>query len=41
MQDPVIRAFYQDALGQLVIVGVEAEMFGGYQVMRRMVEGVA
>jgi Flp pilus assembly protein TadB len=41
LQDPLIKAFYQSALGQLVIIGVAGMMFAGYQVMRRIVEGVA
>ena len=41
MQDPMIKQFFQSALGQLVIIGVVAMMFVGYQVMKRMVEGVA
>jgi Flp pilus assembly protein TadB len=41
MQDPTIKAFYQGAAGQLVIVAVAGMMFAGYRVMQRMVEGVA
>lgn len=40
-QDPMIKQFYRSLLGQIVIVVVAGMMFAGYQVMKRMVEGVA
>lgn len=41
MQDPMVKAFYQSAAGQIVIVAVAGMMFAGYRVMQRMVESVA
>jgi len=41
MQDPMIQQFFKSGLGQLVIIGVVGMMIVGYQVMKRMVEGVA
>ena len=41
MQDPLIQQFFRGGLGQLVIIAVIGMMVVGYQVMKRMVEGVA
>lgn len=41
LRDPIVKAFYASAVGQFTILGIAALMIVGYQVMKRMVEGVA